>query len=286
MSFEHPMLDLCLNEKSNNKCEKAIVKRRRMTTIIGGKCTDGVVLIADRKVIRQDGPDTYRDKIFSPYHPIIIGSAGNNDLIDKFIQKAFTKAQEMHEKSIQGSFAPVSGSVFWSKTQDANRAINYIEYLNELEDVVRNINDAHKYGLDPNSLIDCLIGVWTQDRGSKLSYISPKGLQSDVEDYRVIGSGEPYSHVFLRSLLEPSEQLTMLEFAKIGYFVIKWLDRFEVDKGTGLGGGRPMMWFMSGSGESKNGRQLLEIIQNFECKTNRMLENWKIHGLDTLLKNQ
>jgi hypothetical protein len=53
-----------------------------------------------------------------------------------------------------------------------------------------------------------------------------------------------------------------------------------------LGGGRPMMWFMSGSGESKNGRQLLEIIQNFECKTNRMLENWKIHGLDTLLKNQ
>ena len=135
-------------------------------------------------------------------------------------------------------------------------------------------------------MIDCLIGVWTQDRGSKLSYISPKGLQSDVEDYRVIGSGEPYSHVFLRSLLEPSEQLTMLEFAKIGYFVIKWLDRFEVDKGTGLGGERPMMWFMSDSGESKNGRQLLEIIQNFECKTNRMLENWKIHGLDTLLKNQ
>jgi hypothetical protein len=107
-----------------------------------------------------------------------------------------------------------------------------------------------------------------------------------VGDYRVIGSGEPYSHVFLRSLLEPSEQLTMLEFAKIGYFVIKWLDRFEVDKGTGLGGERPTMWFMSDSGESKNGRQLLEIIQNFECKTSRMLENWKIHGLDTLLKNQ
>ncbi len=207
-------------------------------------------------------------------------------MIDKFVRNALERAQNMHEKFIRGSFAPISGTVFWDKSQDANRAINYIEYLNELEDVVRSINDAHKYGLDSNSLIDCLIGVWTQDRGSKLSYISPKGLQSDVEDYRVIGSGEPYSHVFLRSLLEPSEQLTMLEFAKIGYFVIKWLDRFEVDKGTGLGGRRPMMWFMSDSGESKNGRQLLEIIQNFECKTNRMLENWKIHGLDTLLKNQ
>jgi len=62
-------------------------------------------------------------------------------------------------------------------------------------------------------------------------------------------------------------------------FVIKWLDRFEVDKGIGLAGGRPMMSFMSDSGESTNGRQLLEIIQNFESKTSRMLENWKIHGL-------
>ncbi len=64
MSLELPMLDLCLNEKSNNKCEKGIVRRHRMTTIIGGKCTDGVVLIADRKVIHQDDRDTYRDKFF------------------------------------------------------------------------------------------------------------------------------------------------------------------------------------------------------------------------------
>jgi hypothetical protein len=65
----------------------------------------------------------------------------------------------------------------------------------------------------------------------------------------------------------------MLEFAKIEYFVIKWLDRFEIDKGTGLGDGRPMMWFMSDLGESKDGRQLLEITQNFECKRSKMLEN-------------
>ena len=78
----------------------------------------------------------------------------------------------------------------------------------------------------------------------------------------------------------------MLDFAEIGYFVIKWLDRFEIDKGIGLGGGRPMMWFMSDSGESKNDRKILETIQNFECKTNRMLENWENHGLNTLLKNQ
>jgi 20S proteasome alpha/beta subunit len=81
VSFERPRLDLCLNEKSYNKCEKGVVKKHRMTTIIGGKCTDGVVLIADRKVIHHDDRDTYRDKIFSPYYPIAIGWRKANDVV-------------------------------------------------------------------------------------------------------------------------------------------------------------------------------------------------------------
>jgi len=100
---------------------------------------------------------------------------------------------------------------------------------------VRSVNHS-KYGLEASSYIDCLVGVWTHDRGAKLAYISSSGLQSDVEDYRVMGSGEPYSEVFLRSLLKPGQRVEMNEFARIGLFIIKWLDRFQVDKGTCLGG--------------------------------------------------
>ena len=44
-----------------------------------------------------------------------------------------------------------------------------------------------------------------------------------------------------------------------------------------------MLWFISDSGESKNGNEIPEIIQ-FEHETRSMLENWEIHGL-TLLEN-
>jgi hypothetical protein len=203
-------------------------------------------LIADRKVTFENTPDSFQDKIFSPYFPIVLAGAGDNDLIDKFVQKALAKAQEMHEKFIPGTFAPISGGIFYTSTQDPNGAIDYVQYLSELEEIVRSVNHS-KYGLEASSYIDCLVGVWTHDRGAKLAYISSSGLQSDVEDYRVIGSGEPYSEVFLRSLLKPGQRVEMNEFARIGFFIIKWLDRFQVDKGTGPGGGWPMLQFIPDS---------------------------------------
>jgi len=84
------------------------------TTIIAGKCTDGVVLIADRKMTFENTPDAFQDKIFSPYFPIVLAGAGDNDLIDKFVQKALAKAQEIHEKFIPGTFAPISGGIFYT----------------------------------------------------------------------------------------------------------------------------------------------------------------------------
>lgn len=267
---------------AEHKYERATVRRwRRMTTIIGGKCTDGVVLIADRKVTSQNAPDTYQDKIFSPYFPIVLAGAGDNDLIDKFVQKAYAKAQEMHETFIPGTFAPISGGVFYTRTQDPKRAIDYIRYLSELEDIVRSVNHS-KYGLDPSSHIDCLVGAWTQDRGAKLAYISSDGLQSDVEDYRVIGSGEPYTQVFLRSLLKPGQRVEIKEFASIGYFIIKWLDRFQIDKGTGLDDRGPTSWFIPESREAWED-EYQYLVGRLEQETNSMLENWETHGLNKLL---
>jgi 20S proteasome alpha/beta subunit len=46
-----------------------------MTCIIrGGKCIDGVVLVADRKVIYGNGNVVSREKIFKDYHPFVIAS--------------------------------------------------------------------------------------------------------------------------------------------------------------------------------------------------------------------
>lgn len=91
-----------------------------MTTIIGAKCIDGVVLIADRKVTHHDGPDTYRDEIFSPYYPIAIAPAGNNDLIDKFIRKALEKAQIKYQTL---NYFGLAGSLVTGQTTETNAQV-------------------------------------------------------------------------------------------------------------------------------------------------------------------
>jgi hypothetical protein len=35
-----------------------------LTVIAGAKCSDGIVLVADKKMTREDGTFTYCDKIF------------------------------------------------------------------------------------------------------------------------------------------------------------------------------------------------------------------------------
>lgn len=39
-----------------------------MTVVIGAKCLDGIVLIADRKLTRKNSEPIYREKIFGEVH--------------------------------------------------------------------------------------------------------------------------------------------------------------------------------------------------------------------------
>jgi hypothetical protein len=55
-----------------------------MTCIIGGKCSDGVVLISDSKITYDDHPPDYITKLHMEYHPIITCGAGSTDLYDIF----------------------------------------------------------------------------------------------------------------------------------------------------------------------------------------------------------
>jgi len=42
---------------------------------MGGKCSNGVVLIGDRKVSYSGQPSGYREKIHKSYTPIVTGGA-------------------------------------------------------------------------------------------------------------------------------------------------------------------------------------------------------------------
>lgn len=75
---------------SELKYRKPLKKHPKMTCIIGGKCNDGVVLVADKKIIN---PETsiyeFREKLFIFqkdyfFYPIVVGSSGTVPLHKKF----------------------------------------------------------------------------------------------------------------------------------------------------------------------------------------------------------
>src|SRR5215211_1075772 len=59
-------------------------RHNKMTCIIGGKCSDGVVLISDSKITYDNHPPDYTAKLHGEFYPIITGGAGPTDLYDTF----------------------------------------------------------------------------------------------------------------------------------------------------------------------------------------------------------
>ena len=57
-----------------------------MTCIIGGKCSDGIVLVSDSKITYEDHPPSYGNKLDTHFYQVVTGGAGAGsiDLYDTF----------------------------------------------------------------------------------------------------------------------------------------------------------------------------------------------------------
>ena len=60
-----------------------------MTVIIGAKCSDGIILIADKRLTRKNGKVIYNEKIFGDLAHFLIGYSGDTEMFDIF--RRYTK---------------------------------------------------------------------------------------------------------------------------------------------------------------------------------------------------
>jgi 20S proteasome alpha/beta subunit len=67
---------------------KSSLKKKSMTCIIAGKCSNGAAIIGDTKVTYDDRPAAYKEKIVSEY-PVTIAYAGAEMLYKPFKEFAF-----------------------------------------------------------------------------------------------------------------------------------------------------------------------------------------------------
>lgn len=215
-----------------------------MTLILGAKCLDGVVLAGDRKVVYEDGRIEYRDKLFCDYFPTAIGVAGSEILYTKFRPVAMKAAQELsgrdvyHNTSGEIRLFPIDGEGGQIK------AILIGKYLEKLEEIVHDINKT--YSARVGDVFQLLFAVQTTDGGARLHYISEKGAAQDINEYKVIGSSEIFSRIFLTQLWHKG--MTMKEFAEIAYFVIKYIEHHEIDTSVGVGTRKPQVWKIPDTG--------------------------------------
>jgi hypothetical protein len=102
-----------------------------------------------------------------------------------------------------------------------------------------------------------------------LHYISERGVAEDINEYKVIGSGQVFSRPFLAQLWH--NKMRMKEFGDIAYFIIKYVERYHLDEKVGVGKEKPQIWMIPNSGFfSLHGD---DNLPELETETQERLEN-------------
>jgi 20S proteasome alpha/beta subunit len=220
-------------------------KVKRMTYIIGARCVDGVVLVADRKV--TGGIKNYTDKIRPmQYFPdIIFASAGIEPLSQEFLEEVQYKAMRQN-KDIEN----------YNKEHPENPR-TFI--MNDLKHIfalalkkMKNVYSEIENQIPFESALQVLFVV--PEMKPPDTYKTVRLFYMDMatcypipqEQGKIVPIGiSEIGNVFLRNLQE-TKDFTMKDVARVGAFIIKYVEKekLDVNDGIGVGDQEPQVWFM------------------------------------------
>jgi hypothetical protein len=246
-----------------------------MTCIIGGKCSEGVVLISDSKITYDDHPPDNTTKLHREFHPIITGGAGSTDLYDIFMgnivqvmQSGAVIPDSFPSQPIRSASPVVQTSgVIHLYAPGSAGGYNHGAIQNRFSTLVKRIQATGRRGN-----LEVLTATQLEDvREAKLTHITDIGA-SDVYHYKSIGDGEQFSYVFLKPFYDTASTKSMYNVIRLGYFVIKFLDRFELSTGIGC---PPQFWGIPNYGSSFTHDDKKDWVAKFENDTDVMMEKFK-----------
>ena len=204
-----------------------------MTYILGARCTDGVVLVGDQKISGGDAP-YYEEKLIEIMPSAVVGGAGTAGLIDRFSDKL--------------------------ELQISNQEItNHDELIESVEE--RSFELVKKYEHRVGDF-DIIMGVRKHDRSELYNIVTRDGFAEPIKKHIAIGSGESHGALLLKALWH--ENMSMLDFAKLGYFLIEYVAHFELDDSVG---GDITVWFIPDILEkTKNEKKVKKLQQKYKAR--------------------
>jgi 20S proteasome alpha/beta subunit len=170
-------------------------ERKILTCVIGGSCSDGVVIIGDSKVTFEKQPPTYIRKFDIQFYPIVTAYAGSSILYNEFKTKAF-EACQTQLPSLSGSQGPpaVSGAFYMLYSTSSN-SIRFSQYETDIRNIITQINSTESAQV--GNKFEVFIAAQLEDKRAKLVHYMYNGIPDDIENrYKSIGGGEQYSYGF------------------------------------------------------------------------------------------
>jgi 20S proteasome alpha/beta subunit len=229
-----------------------------MTYILGSRCSDGVVLVADKKIITINGgaENKYSNKLLSDIDKVIIGYSGAKRIFESFrndIIDCITSHRDTYKEY------PAITKIY-----------------SEIKEIIYKLSQRYR-----GESFDLLVGVsWEKsyDNRSQLNYFYYDGTMELVMDYKAIGTGEPYGSIYLKQNWQPD--MTMKQVAELGYFIIKYIEKFYLDLSVGVNADKPQIWFIPDNevDHCADVQLLDEYEENTRKRLERIEEN-KLHKL-------
>jgi 20S proteasome alpha/beta subunit len=271
------------------KYKKSLLNKKPMTCIIAGNCSDGIVLVADRKVRYGNGNVAYREKIFMDYYPYVIASSGDTTLFDNFRKEALQLAQkslgiydEKQEfKSITFDPKNILGIVQKYSNPTTYPIIPDTKYLEGLKQIFNDKKADIKRNKDRYAF-DILIAYQIDNREAQVYCIDDNGVMNRIyEPHIIIGSdtAQVYGSMFVKPFY--GKNLTMEAFTELAYFTIKYIDRFNIDDTVGLGGKNPLVYLIPHDGKIAKAPDAL--LYNWESNSKKILDKFESDRIEGFL---
>lgn len=201
-----------MNSPIYHRINKQTQKTNRMTYVLGARCSEGVVLIADTKMTVNGGVGAkFGDKITGELTGVLTSFSGLRDQFEPFRSQLRELRRSLDK--------PITPDTVLKSIKDVLRSL-YSQYGNRLN-------------------LELLVGISRADLGEKslLYYFHDDGLYQHIDDdYKAIGA-EPYGEIYLKELWNP--EMNMDQTAELGYFIIRYIEKFRLDLTVGTGGDRP-----------------------------------------------
>ena len=182
-------------------------------------------MIADKKYTDSRGNTVeYDNKIIGDLLHVVVGFSGSVIPFEQFRENINKRVREMTE-------------------QDKFDSSNLIQ---KLAKQVGDTNLPFSVELDKFNVL--IARQYPNEKDSDLVSIDTAGQPIQVKQFTAIGSAGKFATNVLDRILE-DRILTMMEFAVVSYFLIKYIECLEIDSKVGIGNEKPQIYFLSHKGK-------------------------------------